>query len=30
MAKKQSIPENIQKQFEKPQFREVNTIFFVW
>lgn len=30
MAKKQSIPENIQKQFEKPQFREGDAVFFVW
>ena len=30
MAKKQSIPENIQKQFEKPQFREGDAVFFIW
>jgi len=30
MAKKQSAPENILKQFEKPQFREGDAVFFVW
>jgi hypothetical protein len=30
MAKRSSIPENIQKQFEKPQFREGDAVFFVW
>ena len=30
MAKKNSIPENIQKQFEKPQFREGDAVFFIW
>ncbi len=30
MAKKSLIPENIQKQFEKPQFQEGDAVFFVW
>jgi hypothetical protein len=30
MAKRSSIPENIQKQFEKPQFREGDAVFFIW
>jgi hypothetical protein len=30
MAKKQSVPDNIQKQFEKPQFREGDAVFFIW
>jgi hypothetical protein len=30
MAKKSLIPENIQKQFEKPQFREGDAVFFIW
>lgn len=30
MAKKSNVPENIQKQFEKPQFKIGDPVFFTW
>lgn len=30
MAKKSNVPDNIQKQFEKPQFKIGDPVFFVW
>ena len=30
MAKKSNIPDNIQKQFEKPQFKIGDPVFFTW
>lgn len=30
MAKKQNVPETIQKQFDKPQFKQGDPVFFVW
>lgn len=30
MAKKQNVPETIQKQFDKPQFKIGDPVFFVW
>jgi hypothetical protein len=30
MAKKSNVPENIQKQFDKPQFKQGDPVFFSW
>ena len=30
MAKKSNVPDNIQKQFDKPQFKLGDPVFFVW
>jgi len=30
MAKKQLVPDNIQKQFNKPQFKPGDVVFFTW
>ena len=30
MAKKLNVPENIQKQFDKPQFKQGDPVFFSW